>query len=864
MALESVEILIKRAEVLRERNVNQAMQLLDDALSIAVMANYKLGMAKIIRDKGSCFLLQKKYKQSITAFTEAHQFYIGLNDIPAQLVCLKEISCIYFKLGDFPSALQYILQSLKLNKEQGDNEGIARNYNELGKLYTYLQQYDNAIDHYKKALLIFEGIKEKPEMVNSYFQIGNAYNWLDEYDKSLYYLLRAAHQFEFITDVDTKAKVMGSLGILYTKLKDYEKALSYFKEALNISQEGGSLIVRAQLKKSLGNLYIELTQYDKAIEVLTKALALAENSPIESQVIKIHQFLATAYEKIGDFEAAYRHHVSYFELDKKSTSEEISLKTNALHIKYDLDDLKKQKEIAELSDKLKEQFLANVSHEIRTPMNGVLGMAHLLSKTNPTREQKEYIDAIKLSANNLMVIINDILDFSKINAGKIEFNETEFHLRNLIKGIIQIIQIKADEKRIQLSCRIDYNLKDHLLGDPIRLNQILVNLLGNSLKFTESGKINLDIRLVEQKENVCKIRMKVTDTGIGIPQDKLATIFESFEQVGSNKSRYEGTGLGLTIVKQLVELQGGIVSVKSEENKGSEFCIDLNFKIGLANGSEPEKNCEEILPGNYSHVSVLIVEDNKVNQLLIKNMLKKFGFEQLDTAINGSMALELLYANHYDLILMDIQMPGMDGYDITKEIRHRLKNKLENVPVIAISADASEKEKTKAQESGMNDYVVKPYTSEELFSVILKYIQPLEEASKEQPKRSLTKPNEPGINLKFLDKFTGGDDDLAIQLVEIFLKQAPESVQKIETGLSTNNWKEIHAVAHKVKSSIAIFELNELKKIITNIEEYSRDMENLEKVPRLFSEFREGIKLVMRDLDAELRKMKLQQNTGKN
>ena len=311
-------------------------------------------------------------------------------------------------------------------------------------------------------------------------------------------------------------------------------------------------------------------------------------------------------------------------------------------------------------------------------------------------------------------------------------------------------------------------------------------------------------------------------------------------------------------------MQGGIVSVKSEENKGSEFCIDLNFKIGLANGSEPEKICEEILPGNYSHVSVLIVEDNKVNQLLIKNMLKKFGFEQLDTAINGSMALELLYANHYDLILMDIQMPGMDGYDITKEIRHRLKNKLENVPVIAISADASEKEKTKAQESGMNDYVVKPYTSEELFSVILKYIQPLEEASKEQPKRSLTKPNEPGINLKFLDKFTGGDEDLAIQLVEIFLKQAPESVQKIEAGLSTNNWKEIHAVAHKVKSSIAIFELNELKKIITNIEEYSRDMENLEKVPRLFSEFREGIKLVMRDLDAELRKMKLQQNTGKN
>lgn len=857
MAIESVDILIQRARVLRSRNVNQAMSLLEDALSIAQQANYKTGMAAIIQEKASCFLTNKNYKQSISAFNEAILFFRDLDDRQSELNCLTEISSIYFKLGDCPSALNYILQSLKINTDIGDSEGIAHCYNELGKLYIYLQDYDNAVDHFKKALKIFEGLKNKTEMVNSFFLLGNAFNWLDDYDKALYYLLRAGNQIDQVPDVDVKAKTLGSLAILYTKLKEYDKSLNYFNDALSVANEGASPIVTAQLKKSLGNLYIDLTQYDKAIEVLHKALEIAQSSPMEAQLIKIHQFLSTAYEKIGNIEAAFDHYKKYFDLDKKLTSEEISLKTKALHIKYDLEELKKQKEIAELSDKLKEQFLANVSHEIRTPMNGVLGMAHLLSKTDPTREQSEYIDAIKLSANNLMVIINDILDFSKINAGKIEFSENEFHFRNLIKGIIQILQVKADEKKIQLGCTIDYNLKDKLVGDPIRLNQILVNLLGNSLKFTDKGKVSLDIRLLEQKDNVCRIRMKVTDTGIGIPDNKLTTIFESFEQADNNKRRYEGTGLGLTIVKQLVELQGGSITVKSRVNEGSEFSVDLSFRLGR-NEVAPEniQRLEEIQPGDYSHVAVLIVEDNKVNQLLIKNMLKKFGFENLDTSYNGRNALDKLRVNTYDVILMDIQMPEMDGYEITREIRLRLRKEMRNVPVIAITADASEKEKAKAKEAGMDDYVVKPYTPEELFSVLLKYVQPGPRKELGKIESPASRFKEPGMNLEFLDKFTGGDMDLAVQLIEIFHKQAPEAIQKIEAALLTSNWKEVHAVAHKIKSSVAIFELSELKKIITNIEEYARDREHLDLIPRLFSEFREGIKIALRDLDVERKKIR--------
>ena len=861
MPFESVDILIQRAQVLRNRNVNQAMSLLDDALSIAQQIGYKAGMAQIIRDKAACYLILKEYKKSITSYNEAIQFFKDLQDTYGQLYCLSEINSIYSKLGDCPAALQYILQSLKINTEIGDSEGIANNYNEIGTLYIFLREYDNAIEYFKKGLKIFEGLQLKHEMIHSYYLIGNSYNWMDDHDKSLYYLLRAVNSLGQLQDIEIKAKTLGSIAILYTKLKDWEKALLNFKEALQLATEGASDAVIAQIKKSLGNLYIDLTQYDKAVEVLNSALLNAQSSPMEAQAVKIHQFLSVAYEKMNDHSNALYHFKKYFEMDKEIASEEVNLKTKALHIKYDLEELKKQKEIAELSDKLKEQFLANVSHEIRTPMNGVLGMAHLLSKTNPTKEQEEYIDAIKSSSNNLMVIINDILDFSKINAGKIEFNESEFNLRDLVKGIMQILRVKAEEKNIQLGCTIDYHIKDKLIGDPIRLNQILTNLMANAVKFTNKGKVTLDVKLLELKENVCRIRLRIIDTGIGIPENKLNSIFDSFEQAENNKRRYEGTGLGLTIVKQLVELQGGTVIVKSRLNEGSEFIVDMNFKPGTS----IEKEKVVVVPTtekqrDFSLVRVLIVEDNKVNQLLMKNMLKNFGFRLMDLAENGVKAIEKLNENTYDLILMDIQMPDMDGYEITKQIRTKLRVDIRSVPVLAITADASEKEKEKARLAGMNDYVVKPYTPEELYDAIIKYIQPATSA----PDRSnavelLTKKREPGMELEFLSKFTGGDLELTIQLIEIFLKQVPAAISKLAELIPAKNWKEVHALSHKTKSSIAIFEFSELKKLITNIEEYSREGEQLDEIPRLFSALREGSRIAFRNLEAELKKLKERQ-----
>ena len=429
-----------------------------------------------------------------------------------------------------------------------------------------------------------------------------------------------------------------------------------------------------------------------------------------------------------------------------------------------------------------------------------------------------------------------------------------------MKGIIQTLQVKADEKKIKIGCTIDYRIKDNLVGDPIRLNQILINLMGNAVKFTENGKILLDVKLLDQKDNICKIRMRIKDSGIGIPENKLQSIFESFEQAENNKRRYEGTGLGLTIVKQLVELQGGNISVTSRINEGSEFTVDMTFRLGKNQQKQDIiLHNEQIEALNFSNVSVLIVEDNKVNQLLLKNMLKKFGFDKLETAENGRIALNKLRENNFDLVLMDIQMPEMDGYEITHEIRTRLRKEMRNIPVIAITADASDKEKAKAKEAGLDDYIVKPYTPEELYFTIIKYVKPLDSNIKEPRKNNTTAISnykEAGMNLDFLEKFTGGDQELTIQLMEIFLKQVPEAVQKLSHSIASHDWTETHAVSHKIKSSIAIFELNELKKLITNIEEYSRDKVNLEKIPNAFSAFREGTRYAVRNLEAELKKLK--------
>ena len=381
------------------------------------------------------------------------------------------------------------------------------------------------------------------------------------------------------------------------------------------------------------------------------------------------------------------------------------------------------KEIAEESELAKEKFLANMSHEIRTPMNAIYGLANILMDKNLSNEDRESVRAINHSANNLIRIINDILDFSKIESGNVEIRQTSFDLEQVLDGVSQTLRLVALNKNIELRTLVDSNVPKELLGDPIRLRQILLNLESNAIKFTEQGHVETHVKLKHKSDEECILIFEVKDTGIGIPESKLQTIFRSFTQASDDTSRkYGGTGLGLTIAKELIELQSGTIDVHSIQGHGSTFVFTLKFELGK--GLEPKAKLEE---RNYSldelsGYKFLMAEDNPMNQLLAKKVFAKWNCK-IDFADNGQIAIDKLNVNDYDLILMDLQMPELDGYQTTKYIRNEMRQPKSEIPIIAITAHALSGESARCISIGMNDYISKPFDQLELFEKILTIVQ---------------------------------------------------------------------------------------------------------------------------------------------
>jgi len=381
------------------------------------------------------------------------------------------------------------------------------------------------------------------------------------------------------------------------------------------------------------------------------------------------------------------------------------------------------KEQAEKAAKIKEEFLANMSHEIRTPMNGVIGMAYLLTQTPLSDEQKEYARGIRDSASMLLTIINDILDISKINAAKMVFEETPFNVRDIIRNLSLAMEVKAREKNIKYFSNVEKSIPQKIVGDPVRLSQILWNLTGNAVKFTESGEVNLNVYFRGEEDGNIAIDFIVKDTGIGISPGKLFSIFEPFTQASVDTSRkFGGTGLGLGIAKKLVEMQNGTIFAESKPGRGSTFSVRLSFKqyveqfnVGAiaANGATNLRN--------LNGIKILVAEDNKINQRVILKTLEKWG-ATVAIAENGRVAIEMLTVKPFDIVLMDIQMPEMDGLEATKYIRSTLLPPASNLPIIAITASALRLDYEKCVALGMNEYMPKPFKPDELYDKILRLI----------------------------------------------------------------------------------------------------------------------------------------------
>ena len=474
---------------------------------------------------------------------------------------------------------------------------------------------------------------------------------------------------------------------------------------------------------------------------------------------------------------------------------------------------------ASVAAQTKENFLANMSHEIRTPLSGILGFTNLLQKRPLDETSKEFVSSIQRSGENLMAIINDILDLSKIEAGMMRITKGIFSINGLVNSVETFFVERAKEKGLTISSKIDSSIPDTLNGDATRLTQILVNLIGNAIKFTHQGNINIEIYNKQLTENEVVVGFKVSDTGIGIDKEKLIEVFERFNQGEDSTTRnYGGTGLGLSIVKSLIQLQNGDIEVISEQRKGTTFHFYIPYTIAKEQLNViPKVDTDYFKDKTNAPLKVLIVDDNTINQSLMKHLLSQWNID-FETANNGLEAVEFLRNNNCDLVLMDIQMPQMDGYVATQTIREELKL---NTPIIAMTAHALAGERERCMSRGMNEYISKPIKEDELFKLISNF--GLKENEKSETKTTEVTSNYEFIDLTYLKSISNEDKDFERTVTQQFLDKVPTHLQELKLAYENKDFKLLKLRAHDLKSSVAIMGLLSLLEEKLNILELTTE-----------------------------------------
>jgi PAS domain S-box-containing protein len=503
---------------------------------------------------------------------------------------------------------------------------------------------------------------------------------------------------------------------------------------------------------------------------------------------------------------------------------------------------------AEDAVRAKQQFLSNMSHEIRTPMNAIIGFTKVVLRTELTTRQKEYLTAIKLSGDALIVLINDILDLAKVDAGKMTFEQTPFKLAASISAMLHLFEPKVEEKNLQLIKEYDFRIPEVLVGDPVRLHQIILNLVSNAVKFTSKGKITVRVILLDEDEEKVTIEFSISDTGIGIAENKLVKIFGNFQQATSGTGRlYGGTGLGLAIVKQLVEPQGGSVQVKSKMGEGSVFSFTLSFLKTNAKAEAQEGILE--MDKNIKDIKVLVVEDMALNQLLMKTLLDDFGFS-LDIAGNGRIAIELLKGKSYDIILMDLQMPEMNGFEATDHIRNKMNSK---IPIIALTADVTTVDLEKCKAVGMNDYIAKPVDERLLYNKIVGLVRKAGPSVEQKEIIDHLTKEVKCIDLQYLNQRTKSNPVLMMEMISIFLEQTPPLIRAMKQGLVDKDWKMLHAAVHKIIPSFSIVGINtDFENKARQVQEYAGAQLNAIGIPVLVSQLENVCNQACSELTREL------------
>lgn len=648
---------------------------------------------------GRIYYNQKKFEEALKKFHKTVSLFDTLKPSCTKVLALHYIGLCNTAKGDYQTANIYyskaedLLQNLKIN----DHADLL-DYQKAFALKTN-KDFVEAANTFRKITLKPDNSSIINTKVDSYYQLGLIEMQLKRNDSAIIYFDKALEYNAKNNDFAKKSKIVLVISQYYKKNKNYDLAYSYLDEHYQLE----NYILK------LKNAKVDLNEFAK----FKKNQSL--NNSIKKESEERFQLKTYRYSKL----------VSILAIALISILSLLSLalyKNNIIRNQNNLLLREKNKELilaknkAEKASKARSEFLSTVSHELRTPLNAINGITHILLEDNPKKRQLKYLESLKFSGNYLTTFINEILEVNKIDSTKVEIENISFNLKELLFNIQSSLKELATANKNYFNLEIDKSIPDNLMGDPTKLSQIILNLINNALKFTQNGNVNVIAKLYSQEGENATVYFEIVDTGIGIPEDKLQSVFESFSQGSIEVNRkYGGTGLGLTIVKKLIELLGGEIKLKSEVGKGSTFTFRLNFKIN----NEPLEVIEEVKPYNDKQLknkSILLIEDNKINQMITRKMLenKSITCEIVD---NGEDAVELLKIKRFDMILMDVHLPGINGTTATKLIREFDKS----TPVIALTAISLDENRDMLLSFGMNDVITKPFVPDEFYSTIAKF-----------------------------------------------------------------------------------------------------------------------------------------------
>ncbi len=698
-------------------NYSDAMDSHVEALRIYESLGNKSGIAASLIYSGIVYRNLGKKEQALLNYNQALKISRELSDYTNIVNALLSIGNIYWYDNENKKALAFFEEALAISQQEGfTGDHPAGIINNIGNVYRNLKDYNKALDYYKQSLDISREIGDKNLIATTIKNIGIAYQESGRFSQAIQHLTESRDLAKQIHLLNVQREALDHLSQTYTALADYKKALEYFIE---FSRLKDSLFdEETSDKMSIMQLGYDLKEQEqeKTINEIDLMLEIERERNLRNIIVFISVFAIFLVILLW-----YRNRLknkSNYELRELNTNLERRVEERTIRLREENEERKKVQQQAELANETKNRFLATISHEVRTPINAIIGFCDLAINPDVHDDHQTNLKRVKDSSEHLLALIKDIIDYAQIESGKMELKKFSFDIHNLIDSIVNAYYLDASSKNIKLTHKVGDNVPKFVKGDSDALRQILYNLIGNAIKFTDKGSIDIKVDLEEQdlKTNNVKLKFIVKDTGIGISQLKQKLIFMDFTQGGGTSSsrRYGGVGLGLTICKYFIEFMGGSISVKSEKDKGSEFEFDITLE------TDKDKTTKKVVKKKAEKraLDILVVEDNLLNSQVVTSFLKRLGHTS-DIASNGKIALEKLALKEYDVVLMDIEMPEMDGIEATKEIRqgnYQVKNP--NVPIVALTAHALRDYEEKSYEVGMNSYLTKPIDIDRLTDVL--------------------------------------------------------------------------------------------------------------------------------------------------